>query len=149
MRAKWKRKMNLVAWKPTWYKSLKNYCKASYLFDADWVMVVFWSVQPGKVCIYVAINRHLTWMADDQPLAFPVFDITLKIITYTKKFFLMWVLRVVGEYCVLVNRKLCIWAWVTCNIHQSSDTWWIFSLVLVMSLILHCICSLRILYSCL
>ena len=112
-------------------------------------MVFFWSVQPGKVCIYVAINCHLALMEDDQQLAFRIFEIILKVLTYTNNFFLMWVLRVVGESCALVNRKCYILTGLVCNIHHNYDNWWLFPLVLVLSWIFHCICSQSRLYSCL
>ena len=109
-------------------------------------MVVLWSVQPGKVCIYVSTNCHIALMMDDQPLAFPIFDITLKVLTYTHNLFLMWVLIVVVDFCALVKRKYYILTGVACNIHHNDDNWWIFPLVLVLSCLFHCICYQRRLY---
>ena len=128
-------------------KSENNY-KASYWLHTDWIMLVFWSVQHGKSCIYVAINRHLAWMADNQPFDFTIFDITLKVSTYTKKLFLMWVIMVVVDFFALVNKICYILTGGVWKIHQNDDNWWIFPRVLVLSWIFHYICSQRRLYIC-
>ena len=108
-----------------------NY-KSNYLFDIDWVLEVFFSVKPRKVCIYVAINRHLDWRAGVQPPTFTIIASPLSVLAYPQNFLILHLIEVMVECSALVNSKGYIWTVVACNIHQNYNNWCIFLLVLVL-----------------
>ena len=68
------------------------------------------------------MDCHVSSMADNQLLAFPIFDITLMVFIYNQNFFLMCVLRVVVDFYALENRKCYILTRVVCNIYNNYDT---------------------------
>ena len=67
------------------------------------------------------MDFHVSSMADNQLLAFPIFDITLMVFIYNQNFFLICVLRVVVGFGALVNRTFYILTRVVCNIYHNYE----------------------------
>ena len=125
MRAKWTRKMNLVAWKPTWYKSLKILLQIQFFI---WHRLGHGSllIRTTQKVLHICSNQLPSCLNGGWPT--PRFSylwyytegtyIYSELISNVSAWGFRWISRN-GE-----NKDLILTG-VACNIHQNSDSWWI------------------------